>query len=107
MKMDTEAVQISARLDVHEQQIQKLQSDVTEIKDSLSALTTDREDFRRVVLAWMKSQETKTGDGSSESGFSGEVFTYSHPKSASDMDSGPKSARDVCSGLPSLIDQLE
>ncbi|MFS8031630.1 hypothetical protein Hanom_Chr17g01548121 [Helianthus anomalus] len=107
--MDTEAVQTSARLEVHEQQIQQLQSAVTEIKDSLSALIADRKDFRRVVLAWMKSQGTKTGDGSSDSEFSGEVFTYSHPKSVSAMDFGPKSAcdRDLSGGFPSLADQLE
>ncbi|KAD4583963.1 hypothetical protein E3N88_21564 [Mikania micrantha] len=48
------------RLEVHDQQIRQLQSDVNEIKTTLQSLEVERAEsakFRQIVLAWMKHQE--------------------------------------------------
>ncbi|KAK1435415.1 hypothetical protein QVD17_01178 [Tagetes erecta] len=67
----------TSRLDLQEQHIQQLQSDVADMKTSLSALDADRAEsaeFRKVMFAWMKSQEKKTAETSFGSGNSG-VFS--------------------------------
>ncbi|KAJ0483065.1 putative retrotransposon gag domain-containing protein [Helianthus annuus] len=90
----------TARLDAHEQQIHQLQSDVAEIKASLTALNEDRADFvefRKAVLAWMKSQEKKHVDDSSGSGSSSIVFSKFGPKSGSS---------DPPSGLPWTVKKV-
>ncbi|KAL8251355.1 hypothetical protein R6Q59_035048 [Mikania micrantha] len=54
-------------VDVHDQQIAQLQQAVHEIKVSLTLLNEERSEsreFRKVVLAWMKSQEEKSVDSS-------------------------------------------
>ncbi|KAD1833304.1 hypothetical protein E3N88_42235 [Mikania micrantha] len=59
------------RLDLHEQQINQLQQDVADIRSSISLLTDDRNEaieFRKVVLAWMKSQGKQPVDTSGSSG---------------------------------------
>lgn len=48
-----------SRFEVHEEQIQRLQADVAEIKSSLQAIEADRVEnveFRKLMLAWMKQQ---------------------------------------------------
>ncbi|KAJ0680888.1 hypothetical protein HanPI659440_Chr16g0629461 [Helianthus annuus] len=90
----------TARLDAHEQQIHQLQSDVAEIKASLTALNEDQADsveFRKAVLAWMKLQEKKHVDDSSGSGSSGIVFSTFGPKSGSS---------DPPSGLPWAVKKV-
>ncbi|KAM0045658.1 putative retrotransposon gag domain-containing protein [Helianthus debilis subsp. tardiflorus] len=91
----------TSRLDAHEQQIHQLQSDVAEIKASLTTLNEDRAEsaeFRKVVLAWMKSQEKKHMDDSLGSGSSGMVFSTSGPKSDSS---------DPPSGLPWAVKKVK
>ncbi|KAD2392992.1 hypothetical protein E3N88_39969 [Mikania micrantha] len=64
----------NSRLDVHDQQIDQLQQDVTEIKASLTLLNEDRlesGEFRKVVLNWMKAHEKTPVDSSGTSGVSG------------------------------------
>ncbi|KAD1826805.1 hypothetical protein E3N88_42236 [Mikania micrantha] len=61
----------TSRLDLHEQQINQLQQDVADIRSSISLLTDDRNEaieFRKVVLAWMKSQGKQPVDTSGSSG---------------------------------------
>ncbi|KAL8237756.1 hypothetical protein R6Q59_018837 [Mikania micrantha] len=56
--METRAT--NARLEVHDQQIRQLQSEVNEIKTTLRSLEVERVEsakFRQIVLAWMKHQE--------------------------------------------------
>ncbi|KAL8237364.1 hypothetical protein R6Q59_018445 [Mikania micrantha] len=48
------------RLDVHEQQIKQLQSDVTEIKQLISDAHTDSVEFRKLMLNWMKQFKKKS-----------------------------------------------
>ncbi|KAD3069092.1 hypothetical protein E3N88_36972 [Mikania micrantha] len=70
------------RLDAHENQIQQLQADVTEIKATLHSLEEERAEsaeFCKVVLAWMKNQEKKSVDGSFGSGSSSNLFSNSGP----------------------------
>ncbi|KAJ9548009.1 hypothetical protein OSB04_020552 [Centaurea solstitialis] len=48
-----------ARLDQHEEQLQQLQADVSEIKSVLKTLEGDRaeeEEFRKLVMSWAKQQ---------------------------------------------------
>ncbi|MFS7901316.1 hypothetical protein Hanom_Chr00s192859g01835571 [Helianthus anomalus] len=108
----------NARLDVHELQIQQLQSDVAEIKASLSVLDAYRAEsaeFRKVMLAWMKDQETNRADLPPKSGLSdslgsgvdsGEVFTSSSLQSASNGDlSGDCSA--LLAQLEAIVSRSE
>ncbi|KAD5317071.1 hypothetical protein E3N88_17017 [Mikania micrantha] len=72
----------NVRLDAHENQIQQLQADVTDIKATLHSLEEERAEsaeFRKVVLAWMKNQEKKSVDGSFGSGSSSNLFSNSGP----------------------------
>ncbi|KAJ9536791.1 hypothetical protein OSB04_un000015 [Centaurea solstitialis] len=59
------------RLDQHEEQLQQLQADVSEIKSMLKTLEGDRaeeEEFRKLVMSWAKQQgkqpTTETGGSS-------------------------------------------
>ncbi|KAL8259706.1 hypothetical protein R6Q59_027659 [Mikania micrantha] len=74
------------RLEIHDQQIRQLQSDLNEIKTTLQSLEVERAEsakFRQIVLAWMKHQEQQQVDGSSgtrnSSGFfSSSNFDFGH-----------------------------
>lgn len=61
-----------SRFDIHEEQIQRLQSDVVEIKGALQNLekdTVESSEFRKVVLAWMKQHgKQPSGPASGSSG---------------------------------------
>ncbi|KAJ0560216.1 hypothetical protein HanHA300_Chr06g0209011 [Helianthus annuus] len=59
------------RLDAQEQRIKQLQGDVAEIKTTLKALEEHRaesREFRKVFLAWIQHQETRSDDSLSGSG---------------------------------------
>ncbi|MFS7888928.1 putative nucleotidyltransferase, Ribonuclease H [Helianthus anomalus] len=93
----------NARLDVQEQQIKQIQSDLLAVQNSLKTLEDDRvasAEFRQVVLDWMKNQGKKHDDGSSGSGvFSGPVFTSPLPK--------PNHPFDQPSGLPWAVKKIK
>ncbi|KAD5508146.1 hypothetical protein E3N88_15849 [Mikania micrantha] len=55
----------NSRLDVHEQQIKQLQSDVREIKQLIDYDRTESAAFRKLMIDWMKQQEKKINDSSS------------------------------------------
>lgn len=64
--METRSVQ--QRLEQHEEQIQRLQSDVTEIKSVLKTLEEDRleaGEFRKAMMGWLKQQGKQTDSGAS------------------------------------------
>ncbi|KAL8249810.1 hypothetical protein R6Q59_006678 [Mikania micrantha] len=89
------------RLEVQEQQIKQLQSDVQEIKTMLQSIEGDRvesAEFRQVVLVWMKQQEKRNVDGSSGSGFSSGIFSSSGT---------PPISSDSMSGLPWAVKKVK
>ncbi|KAD5960576.1 hypothetical protein E3N88_12048 [Mikania micrantha] len=57
----------NSRLEVHEQQIKQLQSDVAEIKQLMTDDRTESSEFRKVMLAWIKQYEKKPESSSSGS----------------------------------------
>ncbi|KAK1407718.1 hypothetical protein QVD17_39342 [Tagetes erecta] len=90
----------TSRLDLHEQQIKQLQSDVADMKTSLSVLEADRvesAEFRKAMLAWMKSQDKRPVETSLESASSG--MASSSPALKSDL-------IDNCSGLPWAVKKV-
>ncbi|KAD4585733.1 hypothetical protein E3N88_23334 [Mikania micrantha] len=78
------------RLDAQDQQIQKINAEIAEMKSSLQVLEADRVasvEFRQFMLAWVKKQEKQKGDGNSGSGSSGGVF--SNPDNQGDSGERP------------------
>ncbi|KAJ0797936.1 putative non-specific serine/threonine protein kinase [Helianthus annuus] len=89
----------NARLDAHEQLIQKLQDDLTtqssrldSIAATLEADRLENSEFRNAVLAWMKQQEQRIDDSSSGFEFAGNVFSALGSKSDLDTPEPPISA---------------
>lgn len=65
------------RLEAHDEQLKKLHSDVAEIKSTLKTLEVDRVEsgeFRKIVLGWMKNQESKASGPSDETSGSGTLM---------------------------------
>ncbi|XP_076920920.1 uncharacterized protein LOC143582177 [Bidens hawaiensis] len=92
----------NTRLDSQESQIKQLQSDVAEIRSSLTHIEADRAEsaeFRKVVLSWMRQFEKKPSDSSgSGSGVSGMEFSSSGSPHASTV---------TPSGLPWAVKKVK
>ncbi|MFS7963362.1 hypothetical protein Hanom_Chr08g00737171 [Helianthus anomalus] len=94
------------RLDAQEQQIKQLQGDVAEIKTTLKALEDNRaesREFRKMFLAWMQLQETRSDDSSS--GSRSPSF-LPDPPSGLQLDCGVDCHSDSLPSSPSVLDQL-
>ncbi|KAJ0928786.1 hypothetical protein HanRHA438_Chr04g0197891 [Helianthus annuus] len=115
-------VNISTRLDIQDQLLQQLQNDMANqssrldsITDTVDAYRAESAEFRKVMLAWMRVQETNHTDLPPKSGLSdllgsgvdsGEVFTSSSLTSASNGDlSGDCSA--LLAQLEAIVSRSE
>lgn len=79
-----------SRLEAHEEQIQRLQADVAEIKSSLKAIEADRvenAEFRKIMMAWMK-QQGKQHISDSSGGKGSGIFFESEEKSGEGVSGG-------------------
>ncbi|KAF5811245.1 hypothetical protein HanXRQr2_Chr04g0179241 [Helianthus annuus] len=96
------------RLDAQEQRIKQLQGDVAEIKTTLKALEehhAESREFRKVFLAWIQHQETRSDDSLSGSG-SPSFF----PNLSSDLQLDcvvDRHSDSLPNPPPSLLEQLE
>ncbi|KAD3640551.1 hypothetical protein E3N88_29774 [Mikania micrantha] len=68
----------NSRLDVHEQQIKQLQSDVAEIKQLLTEDRSESTEFRKMMAAWMTQFEKRPEDSSSSDAPQGLHFQLEH-----------------------------
>lgn len=93
MPMETRSHQ--SRLDQHEEQLLKLQSDVQEIKSVVQALDSDRLDeaeFRKFVMSWVKQQDKQTSfESGGVSVLSGVSSNPQNPPGSGSSNNGPQS----------------